>query len=84
MKTIGSSNVEEVTMDSLAWWRVTNTGAVKEENDDSCLKRWNKAMSPSSMTLPTTNNFDLGQSLSPYVPPDMNSKFLSLECSFQI
>lgn len=79
---MASSTVDEVTMDSSACWRVTpgNTGSpstpgVKEEDGDSCMKRWNKAMSPSSMTLPTTNNFDMGQSMSPYVPPDMNSEF---------
>lgn len=32
-------------------------------------------MSPGSMTLPTMNNWDMGQSMSPYIPPDMNSKF---------
>ena len=80
--TVGNNNVDEVTMDSMAWWRVTSTGGpngnIKEEGGEDSCKRWNKAMSPSSMTLPTTNNFDLGQSLSPYVPPDMNSKCISL------
>lgn len=75
INTVGNSAVEEVTMDSSAAWRVTSGGTgVKEEEADGCMKRWNKAMSPSSMTLPTTSNYDLGQSMSPYVPPDMNSK----------
>lgn len=33
----------------------------------------NKAMSPGSMTLPTMNNWDMTQAMSPYIPPDMNS-----------
>ena len=32
-----------------------------------------KVMSPGSVTLPTMPNWDLGQSLSPFCPPDMNS-----------
>ena len=43
---------------------------------ESCSgKKMSKAMSPGSMTLPTMNNWDMGQSMSPYIPPDMNSKF---------
>lgn len=30
-------------------------------------------MSPGSMTLPTTNNWDMTQAMSPYLPPDMNT-----------
>ena len=33
-----------------------------------------KVMSPGSVTLPTMPNWDLGQSLSPFCPPDMNSE----------
>ena len=48
-----------------------------EDDSDSCgAKRLNKAMSPGSMTLPTMNNWDMNQAMSPYIPPDMNSKFL--------
>jgi hypothetical protein len=48
-----------------------------EDELDSCGgKRLNKAMSPGSMTLPTMNNWDMGQSMSPYIPPDMNSEFI--------
>ena len=79
--------VDEVTMDSSASWRTAAppTGQChpvlkEEENDGSSMKRWNKAMSPGSMTLPTTNNYDLGQSLSPYAPPDMNSEFTKVIC----
>ncbi|KAF8782987.1 Zinc finger MIZ domain-containing protein 1 [Argiope bruennichi] len=52
---------------------------VKEENDgvEACgaQKRF-KAMSPSSMTMPTTSAWEMGQGLSPYSalpPPDMQS-----------
>jgi hypothetical protein len=45
-----------------------------EDDNDSCgAKRLNKAMSPGSMTLPTMNNWDMSQAMSPYIPPDMNS-----------
>lgn len=44
-----------------------------EENDSCGAKRLNKAMSPGSMTLPTMNNWDMSQAMSPYIPPDMNS-----------
>lgn len=45
-----------------------------EDETDSCgAKRLNKAMSPGSMTLPTMNNWDMSQAMSPYIPPDMNS-----------
>lgn len=45
-----------------------------EDDNDSCgAKRMNKAMSPGSMTLPTMNNWDMSQAMSPYLPPDMNS-----------
>lgn len=78
--TLANSPVDEVTMDSSASWRASNssgmpgTPGVKDEDSDACMKRWNKAMSPGSMTLPTMSNFDMGQSMSPYVPPDMNSE----------
>lgn len=38
-----------------------------------------KAMSPSSMTMPTTSAWEMGQGLSPYSalpPPDMQCEFL--------
>lgn len=45
-----------------------------EDDNDSCgAKRLNKAMSPGSMQLPTMNNWDMSQAMSPYLPPDMNS-----------
>lgn len=52
----------------------------EDEGTESCSsKRMNKAMSPGSMTLPTMNNWDMGQSMSPYIPPDMNSKLIGLD-----
>lgn len=52
-----------------------NVDTQMENEEDSCgAKRLNnKAMSPGSMTLPTMNNWDMSQAMSPYLPPDMNS-----------
>lgn len=46
------------------------------DNMCSAPKRF-KAMSPNSMTLPTTSTWEMGQGLSPYsaLPPDMQSKY---------
>lgn len=48
---------------------------MEDEGTESCgaKSRMNKAMSPASMTLPTMNNWDMSQAMSPYIPPDMNS-----------
>jgi hypothetical protein len=35
-------------------------------------------MSPGSMTLPTMNNWDMNQAMSPYIPPDMHSKYTEM------
>lgn len=43
-----------------------------DSNDNSVGKR-SKAMSPGSMNMPTMNNWDMNQALSPYLPPDMNT-----------
>lgn len=81
LNTLSSSDVEEVTIDSAANWKPARSSMnIKSEDDtsDSCsAKRHNKAMSPGSMTLPTMNNWDMSQSMSPYIPPDMNSEFIS-------
>jgi hypothetical protein len=54
-----------------------------EDDSDSCgAKRLSKAMSPGSMTLPTMNNWDMNQAMSPYIPPDMNSKYIEMELIF--
>lgn len=54
-----------------------------EDDSDSCgAKRLSKAMSPGSMTLPTMNNWDMNQAMSPYIPPDMNSKYIEIELIF--
>lgn len=78
LNTLNSSEVDEVTIDSAANWKPAKNIAqgIKMEDDgtDSCGgKRLNKAMSPGSMTLPTMNNWDMSQAMSPYIPPDMNS-----------
>lgn len=43
-----------------------------DSNDNSVGKR-GKAVSPGSMNMPTMNNWDMNQALSPYLPPDMNT-----------
>jgi zinc finger MIZ domain-containing protein len=45
----------------------------QEDDNDSCGSKRGKAISPGSMTLPTMNNWDMNQALSPYLPPDMNT-----------
>jgi hypothetical protein len=40
-------------------------------------------MSPGSMTLPTMNNWDMNQAMSPYIPPDMNSMYIEIELFVQ-
>lgn len=80
-----SSDAEEVTIDSAANWRPVNQKlmgtSVKTEDDggqETCHgSKRAKVMSPGSVTLPTMPNWDLGQSLSPFCPPDMNSKIAS-------
>jgi zinc finger MIZ domain-containing protein len=69
-----NSEADEITIDAQANWK-TAKHEVKAENEseDSC-KRHNKMMSPGSLTLPTSNNWDMHQVMSPYIPPDMNSK----------
>lgn len=82
LNTLNSSDVEEVTIDSSANWKPAKSLAqgikTEEENETSCggsSKKLNKAMSPGSMTLPTLNTWDnMNQAMSPYIPPDMNSK----------
>ncbi|CAL1271440.1 unnamed protein product [Larinioides sclopetarius] len=79
LTNLSNSDVEEVTIDGTASWKPVPIKAVKEENDgvEACgaQKRF-KAMSPSSMTMPTTSAWEMGQGLSPYSalpPPDMQS-----------
>ncbi|XP_046962929.1 zinc finger MIZ domain-containing protein 1 [Vanessa atalanta] len=77
LNTLNTSDVDEVTIDSGANWKATkiNTNAgIKQEDDsnDTPGKR-SKAVSPGSMNMPTMNNWDMNQALSPYLPPDMNT-----------
>uniref|UniRef100_A0A2C9K192 SP-RING-type domain-containing protein n=1 Tax=Biomphalaria glabrata TaxID=6526 RepID=A0A2C9K192_BIOGL len=65
---------EEVTINQTASWKpVPIKSIVKEEdsgNPDSCQNNWMKAMSPSSMQLPTMTSWDAGPQASPYnLPP---------------
>lgn len=68
-----AEHVEEVTIDSVANWKpAKNLSGMKAEEENDC-KRMTKAMSPASMNMPTMNNSDMNQAMSPYIPPDMNS-----------
>ncbi|BFZ17985.1 hypothetical protein BsWGS_21024 [Bradybaena similaris] len=65
---------EEVTINQTASWKpVPVKSLVKEEdsgNPESCQNNWMKAMSPSSMHLPTMMSWDAGPQSSPYsLPP---------------
>lgn len=73
LNTCNPADIDEVTIDSTANWKpaksLTN---IKTEEESDC-KRTTKAMSPNSMNMPTMNNWDMNQAMSPYIPPDMNS-----------
>ena len=81
LNTLINTDVEDVTMDSTATWKPAKSqtqGIKTEDENESCggSKKMNKAMSPGSTTLPTLSSWDnLNQAMSPYIPPDMNSKF---------
>ncbi|CAK1546117.1 unnamed protein product [Leptosia nina] len=77
LNSLNTSDVDEVTIDSGANWKGaknSNNPSIKQEDDsnDSSGKR-GKAVSPGSMNMPTMNNWDMNQALSPYLPPDMNT-----------
>ncbi|XP_076327906.1 zinc finger MIZ domain-containing protein 1-like isoform X2 [Tachypleus tridentatus] len=78
LNKLSKSEVEEITIDDLASWKPVPLKLVKEEHEqDACGgQKLFKAMSPGSMTMPTSNSWDAGQAMSPYssvTPPDMNS-----------
>lgn len=79
LTNLSNSDVEEVTIDATASWKPVTLKSIKDEHDgtESCSggKRL-KAMSPGSMTMPTTSSWEMGQGLAPYPalpPPDMQS-----------
>lgn len=73
LNTLNTAEVEEVTIDSMANWKpAKNLANIKSEEESDC-KRMTKAMSPGSMNMPTMNNWDMNQAMSPYIPPDMSS-----------
>lgn len=70
LSTPSTADVDEVTIDSVANWKVAKS--IKTEEEADC-KRTTKAMSPGSMSMPTMN-WDMNQAMSPYLSsPDMNS-----------
>lgn len=66
-----NAEVEEVTIDSLANWKAAKS--IKSEEENEYKRTTAKAMSPGSMNMPTMNNWEMNQALSPYLPPDMSS-----------
>ncbi|XP_039749645.1 zinc finger MIZ domain-containing protein 1 [Pararge aegeria] len=77
LNTLNTSDVDEVTIDSGANWKATkiptNTGIKQEDDSNDGTGKRGKAVSPGSMNMPTMNNWDMNQALSPYLPPDMNT-----------
>jgi len=73
LNTCNTAEIDEVTIDSTANWKPAKSlTGIKTEEESDC-KRMTKAMSPNSMNMPTMNNWDMNQAMSPYLPPDMNS-----------
>ncbi|RWS17762.1 zinc finger MIZ domain-containing protein 1-like protein [Dinothrombium tinctorium] len=86
--SLTNCDVEEVTIDASASWKpvAIKSNSFKDEpdsnhSDNHCLsngsnKRF-KAMSPNSTSMPTSNQWEMGQGLSPYAPlatlPDMQN-----------
>ncbi|KAL3876464.1 hypothetical protein ACJMK2_034308 [Sinanodonta woodiana] len=69
LTNLASTEFEEVTIDPTASWKPVPIKTIKEEDTggDPCSGgRWMKAMSPSSMQLPTMNSWDMGPQHSPY------------------
>ncbi|RUS85309.1 hypothetical protein EGW08_006910, partial [Elysia chlorotica] len=74
MTNMTNMQFEEVTINQTASWKpVPIKSMIKEEdtgNPESCQNSWMKAMSPSSMQLPTMMSWDAGPQASPYnLPP---------------
>ncbi|CAC5369214.1 ZMIZ [Mytilus coruscus] len=72
LTNLQTTEFEEVTIDPLAAWKPVQHKTIKEEEAESCSGRWIKAMSPSSMQLPTMNSWDVGRGPSPFtgnMPP---------------
>ncbi|XP_060076777.1 zinc finger MIZ domain-containing protein 1-like isoform X1 [Ylistrum balloti] len=63
LTNLSSTEFEEVTIDPMAAWKPVPHKSIKEEDGggDACANaRWTKAMSPTSMQLPTMNSWDSG------------------------
>lgn len=57
LHSLSGTDFEEVTIDTTASWKPVVLKPIKEEDSDSCNKRWLSAISPSSMTLPTMSSW---------------------------
>ncbi|XP_014478426.1 PREDICTED: zinc finger MIZ domain-containing protein 1 [Dinoponera quadriceps] len=75
LNTVNTAEVDEVTIDSLANWKATKSSlaGIKSEEENEYKRTTAKAMSPGSMNMPTMNNWEMNQAMSPYLPPDMSS-----------
>ena len=63
LTNLQNTEFEEVTIDPMANWKPVphKTSNIKEEDSGSSdCSRWLKAMSPSSMQMPTMNSWDTG------------------------
>ncbi|XP_022240944.1 zinc finger MIZ domain-containing protein 1-like isoform X1 [Limulus polyphemus] len=75
LTNLSNSEVEEVTMEATASWKPISPKQEHDQDPCAAQKKF-KAMSPGSMTMPTTSTWEVGQALSPYSampPPDMQS-----------
>ncbi|XP_076372872.1 zinc finger MIZ domain-containing protein 1-like [Tachypleus tridentatus] len=75
LTNLSNSEVEEVTVSANACWKPVSLKLEHEQDLCGAHKKF-KAMSPGSMTMPTTSSWEMGQALSPYAampPPDMQS-----------
>ncbi|XP_032666502.1 zinc finger MIZ domain-containing protein 1-like [Odontomachus brunneus] len=75
LNTLNSAEVDEVTIDSQAAWKAAKSSlaGIKSEEENEYKRTTAKTMSPGSMNMPTMNNWEMNQAMSPYIPPDMSS-----------
>lgn len=76
LNTLNTAEIDEVTIDSAAAWKAAkpnNLAGIKSEEENEYKRTTSKAMSPGSMNMPTMNNWEMNQAMSPYLPPDMSS-----------
>ncbi|XP_064631687.1 zinc finger MIZ domain-containing protein 1-like isoform X2 [Lineus longissimus] len=81
LTNLANTEFEEVTIDQTASWKPVpiKTTVKEEETEPSGCNggRWMKAMSPSSMQMPTMHSWDMGPQASPYPMPLPTSQGMS-------